>query len=334
MVFRFRVGLFFLLPFSLMAFEGEVDSQQAIKPWFTGPILATSGNIVPAGHFATQPYLLGIARTAFYDNNWNLQPIETIWSLQFRIPVWIGLTSWADFKISPVWMWNHRKDQSRWVLGDWLAQVDFLLHQDTLPSKSWLPSIKIGIRETFPTGKYQKLNPNKLGTDGGGRGGYTTSFSFNASKIFHFSGFHFLSLRLNLAYSIPTNVHVKGYNNYGGGVGTDGTVTPEQIFLAIVAFEYSFNRNWAVCCDLEGTVASKITFKGNPGMLPSREGRFNPTGVPAVNEAKASIQYSAAPGIEYNWSENLGLLAGVWLTFAGKNSSRFTTAVLSINYYR
>lgn len=326
--------LFFLLPLVLGAFEGEIESEQKIKPWFTGPILATSGNIVPAGHIGAQPYFLAIARTAFYDNDWHLQPIDTLWSLQFRTPFWFGLSSFADFKISPVWMWNHRNHQSQWTLGDWSAEIDIQIHQDTLPHKSWLPSIKIGIRETFPTGKYQKLNPNKLGTDGGGRGAYATSFSLNASKIFHFSGFHFLGLRLNFVYSLPTHVHVKGFNNYGGGMGTNGTVSPEKIFLALFAFEYSFNRNWAICCDFEGVFASKVTFSGIPGMVPSQDAAFSPSGVPASNEIKAAIQYSAAPGIEYNWSENLGLLAGVWLTFAGKNSSRFTTGVLSLNYYR
>lgn len=334
MRFGLRLGVFSLLPLALAAFEGELDVEQAIKPWFTGPILATSGNIVPAGHFGTQPYIFGITRTAFYDNDWKSQSIETIWSLLFKTPVWIGLTSWADLMISPVWMWNYRNGQSQWTLGDWAAQIDIQLYQDTLPHKNWLPSIKISIRETFPTGKYQKLNPHKLGTDGGGRGAYTTSFSLNASKIFHFSGFRFLGLRGNFLYAIPTKTHVKGFNNYGGGFNTDGTVSPEKYFIATFAFEYSFLRNWAVCCDFQGVFASKTTFKGYPGIIPDKDGRFNPTGVPASNEAKASIQYSAAPGLEYNFSENLGLLAGVWFTFAGKNSSRFTTGVLSLNYYR
>lgn len=330
---RFINRLAILLPLTLLAFEGEIDSGQSIKPWFTGPILATSGNIVPAGHFGTQPYIFGIVKPAFYNNDWKSKSIKTLSSILFRVPSWIGLTSWADFRISPVWMWNHRHHQSHWTLGDWSAQINIQLYQSSLPYKNWLPSIKIGIRETFPTGKYQKLNPRKLGTDGGGRGTFATSFSLDASKILHISEFRFLDLRANFSYSIPTNVHVRGYNNYGGGMKTNGTVSPESFFLAILAFEYSFNRNWVICCDLEGVFASKATFKGYPGMLPSNEGQFNPTGVPAVNELKASIQYSVAPGLEYNWSENLGILAGVWLTFAGKNSSNFTTGVLSFNYY-
>ena len=328
-----RIWIFLLLPFALTAFEGEIESSQEIQPWFTGPLLTTSGNIVPIGHVATQPYIFGLARTAFYDNQWHSQSIETLASLQFRTPVWIGLTSWADVRIAPVWMWNHRSHQSQWTLGDWSIQLNFQLHQDSLPYKNWLPSIKLMIRETFPTGPYQKLNPNKLGTDGGGRGAYTTMFGLGASKIFYFSGYHFLDLRLNMAYSIPTNVHVRGYNNYGGGNNTNGTVSPEREFFAIISFEYSLNRNWGISCDIEGVVFSKVTFKGRPGTVPAQDSLVNPTGVPASNERLASIQYSAAPGIQYNWSENLGVIGGVWFTFAGKNSSRFTSGLLSLNYF-
>jgi hypothetical protein len=238
-----------------------------------------------------------------------------------------------DVKILPVAMWNYRNHQSQWALGDWSAQIDLLLHRDTLPYKNWLPSIKISLRETFPTGKYQKLNPNKLGTDGGGRGTYLTTFLVSASKIYHLSGFRFFSWRLNGAYSIPTNVHVKGFNQYGGGIKANGTISPEKAFVGIAAFEYAFTRHWVICCDVEGVIASKTTFKGYAGIVPTQDSNFSPTGVPTLNENKASIQYSAAPGIEYNWSENLGLLAGVWFTFAGKNSSNFTTGVLSVNYY-
>lgn len=325
--------LVIVLPLMLLAFEGEIESGQAIQPWFTGPILTTSGEIVPLGHFAMQPYIYGIARTAFYNDHWKSEPIDTLATLQFRMPTWIGLTSWADVKITPVWVWNHRHHQSQWNLGDWIAQIDIQLYQSSLPYRNWLPSIKVSIRETFPTGKYQKLDPKKLGTDGSGRGTFATTFSLDASKILHFSNYHFLDLRANFSYSIPTKIHVKGYNQYGGGLRTNGTISPEKIFIARFAFEYSLDRNWVICCDLEGVFDSKVTFKGNPGKQPSNDGLFNPTGVPAVNELKPAVQYSVAPGIEYNWSEDLGLLAGVWLSFAGKNSSNFTTGVLSLNYF-
>ncbi len=322
------------LPLLTTAFEGELGSQEEIKPWFTGPILATSGNVVPIGHINFQPYIIAFARTSFYDNHWNSQPIDTLWNLQFRTPGWIGLTQWADLKLSPVWSWNYRDGQAQWTLNDCSAQLSIQLYKDTLPYKNWLPSIKVCLRETFPTGKYQKLNPDKLGTDGGGMGTYATAVSINFSKILSFPGAQFLNLRLNALYSFPTSLHVKGFNAYGGGAGTDGIVDPEKTVILIFAFEYAFTRNWVIACDFQGLYSSKTHFRGKPGMVPRSDSDINPAGIPARSENQAAIQYSATPSIEYNWSENVGVLAGVWLTLGGKNSSHFTTGVITLNYYR
>jgi hypothetical protein len=41
------------------------------------------------------------------------------------------------------------------------------------------------------------------------------------------------------------------------------------------------------------------------------------------------VQISFAPEVEYNFSQSSGLLAGVWFTVAGKNSSAFASAFLT-----
>lgn len=325
--------IFLLLPLSLLSYEGDISTRELIQPWFTGTLLATSGLVVPAGHFNTEPYIFAISRTSFYNNDWKSVSIDPLWNVQFRTPFWVGVAPWADLRITPVWNWNHRENQSEWTLGDWVLQLSFQLYKETLPSKNWYPSVKVCIRETFPTGKYQNLNVDKLGTDGGGMGTYATAVSINFSKLFHFYDVSFLNLRFNVVYSVPTEVHVKGLNAYGGGMGTDGIVTPEKSFLSVFGFEYSLARNWAIACDFQGIWCSQTYFKGNPGKVPYSDSDIDPSGVPAVNENKASIQYSIAPAIEYNWSAELGLIAGVWLTLAGKNSSHFTTGVIALNYF-
>lgn len=327
--------LFLLLPIYFYAYEGYEQEKEPIKPWLTGPLLASSGNIVPVGHINFQPYIVATARTSFYNNDWQSDAIDTLWNLQFRTPLWIGLTEWADFKISPVWNWNERNGIQQWTLGDFGLQLDIQLHKDTLPYKNWLPSVKVSIRENFPTGKYQKLNPNKFGTDSNGRGCYTTFFSLNMSKLIYLYDTHFLNLFFDIGYGLPTKVHVKGFNAYGGGYGTDGVVTPERTFFAVFAAEYSLSRHWAVACDVLATVVSSTGFSGYVGMIPGTptDEDIEPMGIPAVNDNQAGIQYTVSPAIEYNWSENLGLIVGAWLSFAGKNSSHFTSGVISLNYY-
>ena len=301
------------------------------RPWFTGPLIATSGNVVQAGNWNIEPYVFAIARNAYYNNQWKSQSVDTLWNLHFRLPVWIGLTKWADVRLQPVWNWNHRNGAGNWALGDWTAQLDIQIHKDQLPHLSWWPSIKIIIRETFPTGKYQNLNPDKFGTDLGGRGAWVTAFGFGMSKLLHCYGDHYLNLYFNGFYGIPTDVHVKGFNAYGGGFGTNGTVRPERVTQFNVAAEYSLTRHWALACDLVSLWHSKTTFAGAEGLKDNPE--ENPFALPAVNENQASIQYSLAPAIEYNWSDELGLIIGSWFTVAGKNSSHFSSAVVALNYY-
>ncbi len=329
-----RKFLFFFLPIYLFAFTGTEENLQSLKPWFTGPLLAGSGNVTQVGHYNVEPYFFATARTSFYNNNWKSESIETLWNLQFRVPVWIGLTKWADFKVVPNWFWNYRDHQSQWTLGDWAAQVSFQLHRAQLPEKSWLPSIKLIISETFPTGKYQKLNPHKLGTDSTGLGTWRTGFGLNFSKIFQVQDAHFLNTALNFSYSVGVPFSVRGYNAYGGGNGTKGTIHPEHVFLTTLAFEYSLTQRWAIACDLQGIWQSSTSFSGRLGTVPSHDINIDPEGIPASNDRLAAMQYSLAPALEYNWSDNLGLIGGVWFTFAGKNSSHFTSGVIALNYYR
>jgi hypothetical protein len=53
-----------------------------------------------------------------------------------------------------------------------------------------------------------------------------------------------------------------------------------------------------------------------------------------VNGGPSSSQYSLAPAIEYNWSQNIGLIGGVWFTVAGQNISQFNSIVIALNYYK
>ena len=93
-----------------------------------------------------------------------------------------------------------------------------------------------------------------------------------------------------------------------------------------MGFEYSLTRNWVLATDFVGIFGSKSRFLGNPGK--------NLMGLPSSNIKRASIQYSLAPAIEYNWSESLGVIAGCWFTVAGKNSAKFENYTVSLNYFK
>lgn len=318
--------LFFLLPVLLFSAQGDVPVEPFGEgPWLTGPLLAPSGEVIQGGHFNIEPYIYAIATNGLYNNNWHGKSIPTLWSISPEVIVQIGINDWMDFQFTPSFFWNYRQGAAHWELGTLSAQFDFQLHHDSYPHKTWIPSIRFTIQETAPLGKYRNLNPKALRTDIGSNGSWTTSFQLNVSRLIHIRGIHFLNTRLATTFSYAAPVHVKGFNAYGGGYGTNGTVYPPLNLNMDLGLEYTLTQNWALALDVVGSWSSSSRFSGNPGTLPGN--------LPAPIIQSAAIQYSTAPAIEYNWSENIGIIFGPWLTFAGKNSTKFYSIVAAFNYY-
>jgi hypothetical protein len=134
-----------------------------------------------------------------------------------------------------------------------------------------------------------------------------------------------LSPRLAFSYTVPNPLHVKNYNAYGGTYGTNGTVYPGNAFSFDFGLEYNLSQNWVIANDFYYQHNNKYRFSGNTG--------FVEPGVPALMTSPSSDQFSLAPAIEYNWSQNIGIIGGVWFTFAGRNASRFVTGVIAFNVY-
>lgn len=280
-------------------------------PWFTGPIVTTSARLVPYGHFTIEPYYYWTQFPGVYGKHWEQISKPNFYEHTIQVVYKIGIAKKVNLSGIVQGFYSWSQGHSATTFGDLPIGFDFELHNKDNRF------LKFSVQETFPTGRYQKLNPKKLLTDAGGAGSYVTQFSITGGSLHHFKGHNFLSLRLNLAANFPSPVHVKGANTYGGDPTTRGTVHPGIGFTFSGGAEYSLTRNWALAMDIVGVYAAKTGFNGHTIL---------PVGGPS------SVQYSAAPAIEYNWSEALGLIVGSWFTVAGRNSFRFINAVAALNY--
>lgn len=310
----------------LVAAKGPEDvnpKEIKLDPWFTGPLLASSAEIVPIGFINVEPYFFNTVNHARYNRDWHSESIPNVYNINPELLIQIGIAKTVHFQLTPQYVWNESK--GRWAsgLGDLPVEFDFQLvaAEDT----DWWPNVKLAIRENLPLGRYQKLNPKKLGLDATGAGSFSTAVTLALSKKTWFGGHYWLSTRLNFIPTFPAPVHVKGFNTYGGGHGTRGKVYPGVFYQTIFAFEFSFTRNWAFAMDIYNYYSNKTRFKGNPG--------FVSHGVPAKVGGHSSTYFSLAPAIEYNWSDSLGIIAGCWFTVAGRNSNNFASAVVAVNYY-
>ncbi len=296
----------------------EKEQPTKVVPWFTGPLLAPSANTIPPGHVNVEPYVYFMAFTASYDNHWKKVSQPNVYSLLSQTFIQIGINSFMDFQIVPQMSYQFTQGVRSTQIGDLPLSVDFQIAHD-LPNH-WRPSAKFTLKMSCPFGKYQHLNPSKLGTDGVGSGSWDPEMDLNFSKLLSLSNNRFLSMRLAFSYIIPNATSIKGLSVYGGSLDTKGTVYPGNTFSCDMAVEYTLTQNWTLATDLYYTHTNKIRFSGHPGIL-------------SVVEKPSSEQISLAPAIEYNWNINVGIITGAWITLTGRNSSYFRSSVTALNIY-
>lgn len=321
----------FLLLFPCLCFgekavypETKLDEKEGIElPWLTGPLIAPSSITVAPGDLNVEPYFFIDANTGVYDSGWKKQSIPTDWNNYFQCPIQIGLTGWMDFQFSPTVLWNYTQHSAHWALGDLPVVIDLQLYRAN--PDNLIPNVKLVLRETIPIGKYKNLDPNAKGTDSGGLGSWNSGIGVVFGKLYHLYKVHYFSWRLFFQYNLPAPVQLRGFNVYGGGYGTRARLFPAQTFFADLGMEITLAQTWAFSLDLIGFFGGSTHYSGFSGKLPGN--------IPAPLGSPAFIQYSIAPGIEYNWNSQIGVIGGMWFTVAGRNATSFQTGVFAVNYY-
>lgn len=298
------------------------EEKKMFEPWFTGPLLAGSAHTVPAGHMLWEPYLFATESLGIYDSHWKAKNINRSFSVEPLLLFICGINSFMDLQITPSLMSNFQQGSHDTRFNDLPVALGFQVLHDKL--NGWEPDLRLLLREIFPTGHYNHLNPQKHGTDSTGLGSFQTGVGLNFQKLFILD-VNLLRLRLNLNYVIPSTVHVKGFNSFGGGYGTRGKVKPGQTFSSIFAIEYMFSQHFVAALDVQYLFFGKNDFSGYTGF--NAKGQKNSVGGPA------SHQFNLAPALEYNFNANVGLIFGTWFSVAGKNSNRFVSGVVALNYY-
>lgn len=306
---------------------GAFEDNASNKPWFTGPLLAPSSSAVEAGHAIIQPYVFYTRQSARYDDHWKAHAVPNFFTTTAQLVTIIGLTENMDIQLAPQAAYNHTDGKNSGQFGDLPVGFDFQVRRDD--GKSWKPSIKFTVREIFPTGRYERLDPSYV--DIGGTGSYVTQATLVFHKLVQVKDMHYLSMRFGTTYSYFAPVSVRGFNAFGGSVDSRGKVRPGSTFSAIFSFEYSFDQRWAFAMDTLYYHTNRDHFSGTGGFIVPPPDFVTP-GIPAVVGTPSSELISFAPAIEYNFTKDFGLLGGVWFTAWGRNSPKFFSFVFSAIY--
>jgi hypothetical protein len=326
-----RLLLVLSFPFLLFARKANVhpEVEEVQGPWMTGPLLTPSGHIVPFGHQNFEPYIYWTDIRGRYDQHWHSHPISPHFkNLLSQTALQFGILPGVELDLLPQFIYNNSGGQHMWRVADLPVGLAFQIFMDD-PNK-WYPALKLRVGALIPLGKYDRLNPNKLGTDAGGGGNWAPTLGITSVHTYHFGGTHFFSWRMNVSYTFTVPISVHGPSFYGGappikGItkGTRGTVYPGCILIIQKGFEYSLNLNWVLALDLMYQHSNRTRFSGH-----------SPLGTKPIRPS--AEQFSIAPAIEYNFNANIGIIAGPWFSIAGRNNNftpQFISWILAINIY-
>ena len=290
------------------------------KQWFTGPFFVPSPISMSPQNPSVNPYIAGVCNYGNYDNNWHIHTAESaMWSTQYGIYAMFGIVKGLGVDI--VWQasTNYRENVQSTYFNDLIVRLGYQFLTDKKMKGDFTPNARIIIQETFPTGKYNKLNSAKLNTDSMGQGSFQTGAYLAAEKEFFSKSKHPLNLYVSQGFFIPSVAHVKRLSCYGGNNFTNGKVYPGFVISSYFSGEVELSKHLNFAWDMSYLQTLKGRFKGIEG-----------TGDP-VNISQ-TVNFFIAPELELVFTEKAALLIGPWATIIGQNTGAYVGLFLEFVY--
>ncbi len=314
-------------------------------PWFTGPLLAFDGDATPPGHAYLQLYGNDTSSNAVYLSNWQQLSFPPSRSVQFTPEFTYGLMDRIDVEWDFMYQSNRFDKKTHDNIGDTMVTLGYqVLEQNEQPMGV---DLRLALNSILPSGRYDNLSAIDNGTDASGMGSYQTGFGVYIQNLSPIGRTHYLKTYLNLSFLHPSSVELHGINAYGGNALTRGNIKPGTRLTIDLAGEFSLTQNWVAV--LEGNFLYKQSdqFKGRIGTFnhsrPTPDNRHNlfpsRNNIEGLNLDRPRIgtgvvdMFSLAPAVEYNFSENYGIIVGCWFTVLGKNTTDFASLMTAFNVY-
>ncbi|HBI21820.1 MAG TPA: hypothetical protein DDY37_04435 [Legionella sp.] len=194
------------------------------------------------------------------------------------------------------------------------------------------------MQEIIPTGIYNQLAPLNNGTEITGTGSYQTALGLNFQYLKSFNDIHYLNSHLSFIYSHAATVLLNGISAYGGTERTKGLIAPGDSVGINLAGEFTLTQHWVAVIEGNFIYQQASRFRGSLGenalakVSTSRLSTLAGGGLRGIGNGDID-QFTLSPGLEYNFSVNYGVIAGVWFMVAGKNAPSFVAPMMMFNAY-
>jgi hypothetical protein len=294
------------------AVDAAVQSQ-----WFTGSLEAPSPALSKAGLFAVEPYVIYTQNTGAYDDSGRRYGVaDNLNQVQSETSVKYAITDRLTVQALPSFAYSWTAHASSTGLGDLPIEFEYRFNNEN--DKTGWPSVTASLGVRLPTGAYDRLSAP---IDGLGAGAYVLKEGLLFQSLFDTWGGHPVRLRFyGAAFEAMGDVSVRDISVYGTAAGFQGHAAPGFSGEFGIGAGYALDQRWVLALDVLDNYANATRVSGHDaGALPvSIRGHY-------------SSSLALAPAVEYNWSDRIGIIAGVEFTAAGRNSPAYFAPQIALS---
>jgi hypothetical protein len=272
---------------------------------WTGPMLASTAETLPHGHFYTEPYFYdAVVRGDHHPGSSGFYQY--------------GLLDNLTVGFQPSFATATNSIGRGMAIGDFKLLSQLRLTHFTPDHQ--VPTIALVLNEVIPTGKDDRLGPSE---EGHGSGAFATEVGINVQHWFLLKNGRLVRARINVLQRFYNRTSVEGRSVYDTDAAFRGPARPGARTTLIGAVEYSLTNEWVLALDVEAD------FSGHTNVVGQETGG----GSPVRTRSPASRSIGFAPAVEYNWSSSSGALLGVWIIPKGRNAPPSVTPAIAISKF-
>lgn len=310
---RSRVGfvIIALLPVSTLA-QGADDANDA-HPRFIGP-LASPAPPLPKGVGNIEPYLVTTTAASRFDADGHRVDSQAATQWDVIVPVQYGLTDRLTVGTTLSAAYDRAADGGRdAAVGDTTISALYGLYDGAGPQRLRLAA---GLRQRLPTGRHDHLETTRRPAIGSGASSSTLALQ---GQAYFLDGY--LRARATTAWRLPgSHARIRGASVYGTGAGFVGKARLDTSMVSTLSAEYSVDPRW--------TLVAEAMYERDNG---TRVRGSDPDGVAIDTREPGSWRLSLLPAVQYHFNDDVGVIAGVQLGLAGRNTAAIVAPQIAVN---
>lgn len=167
-MFKKIILIFLLIGLNSVSSSFSHDEKEEWSPISLGPITTWTSPLCEKGRLVVQPFLYYNRTRGAFNNEGDEDSLasgDTKWQKQYQLFMQYGLTDKLEVDAQTVYQENYRKQGSNTARSDGLGDSYLFSRYCLTEEKEWFPHTAALFQLKLPTGKYQKLDASRLGTD-------------------------------------------------------------------------------------------------------------------------------------------------------------------------